>query len=51
LLDELDALDDDLELAESEDIPAYLQDVPKSKVRRPAEEDVDELGLPAQLKV
>jgi charged multivesicular body protein 5 len=51
LLDELDALDDDIELAESEDVPSYLQDVPKNKTRKTVEDEVDELGLPAQLKV
>jgi charged multivesicular body protein 5 len=53
LLDELDALDDDIELADSEQVPSYLVDAPKagSKPRKVADEEVDELGLPTQLKV
>jgi charged multivesicular body protein 5 len=53
LLDELDALDDDIELNDAEEVPSYLVDakVPKGKAKIAEPDEVDEIGLPTQLKV
>jgi len=46
LLDELDALDDELELGTTEEVPSYLVDAPKAGTNKVPQRDVDELGLP-----